>query len=656
MPSASLEATGDPAQSPGGRYFFDDFELDLGRGSLLRRGEEIPLRPKSFAMLQYLLEHASQLVTRQELMSAVWPDVVVTDDSIAQCLIELRRALGDDQRTMIRTVPRRGLIFEPPVRFDEGVAAFIAQRRTRIVRHAWSVVGALAVVAALLWWRAGSRAPEGTLDEETATTAAPASIAVLRFTDMSADGAQSYLADGLSEEIMHLLAQVPSLRVIARTSSFAVEGLTIDKVVEQLDVTHVLEGSVRRQGEQVRVTAQLIDAATSAHLWSRTYDRPLDDFLDLQRDIAGAVAALLQVSLAEAEPSLAKTVDPRAYQLYLEGRHFYLRRADGDLDRARQRYEQAVAISPSTGRAWTGLAAIANARLYGGAMAEQNPAERKRLVQDQAYAVEQALKHGPHLPEAQARAARFYFTQGELERARRHFETLRAIDPEHWLVRAKLAEELFLMGRVEEAVPLIIQSTRLDPLNLVEGGNLAGKLVWAGRHADARDELARIAELSGPLVQHSQHLQLLYARVQILTGDYQGALHSAESLTDPIQRMHVQAIARHHLGRSTEADRALAQMVSEVRDDWDALYVAEVHAQQEDVRGALEWLQRRAPASDCAQQLLLTAIYYSPFLAALAECPAWDAYRTDVLQEMRACMWGIQVGATSLAAAALKEK
>src|SRR5688572_1103419 len=343
-----MVATG-PSVSPH-RYSFGEFTLDLERGALLRRGVDVELRPKSFEVLRVLVERHGRLVTKQELLDAVWGRVVVTEGSVAKCLIEIRRAIDDRSQKLIRTVPRRGYIFDGPVTVGDGDAraptltAAVATRRPHVdaIRR-WTLGAALAVavIIAASWAVVALRgevAPPGA--SETRQARAP-SVAVLPFADMSAEGEYEYLADGIAEEILNLLAKAPSVTVIARSSSFAFKGRNADiaTIAGTLNVTHVLEGSLRRSGNQVRITARFVDAKTSAELWTATYDREIDDVFAVQSDIAAAVAGALRGTL-DGSGELA-TSDGRAYERYLLGRFLFNRRQPGDLTSAESAYRQA---------------------------------------------------------------------------------------------------------------------------------------------------------------------------------------------------------------------------------------------------------------------------------------------------------------------------
>jgi len=361
-------------------YSFGAFTLDVARGTLNRDGVESRLRPKAYAVLRYLVAHPGRLVGKQELLDAVWGSTVVTEGSLTQCVIEIRRALGDAEQRLLRTVPRQGFLFDaavtattPPSQPPATNSPAEVRAATRVPAGqpslplrplATALFGLLLLSGFASWFiahRAADPAPETATAPRAATSAR--SIAVLRFLDLSPLGDQAYFADGLAEEILHLLAQSPDLKVIARSSSFAFEPGSVDlgTVAEQLDVDYVLEGSVRRAAEQLRITVQLIDTSTLSHVWSRTYDRTLSRVLEVQGEVAADVASALAVSL-ELPPASTSPEGAAAQDLYLLGRHLFLRRGPGDLDAAERHFQRAVQLDPQHARAWTALAGVYHVR------------------------------------------------------------------------------------------------------------------------------------------------------------------------------------------------------------------------------------------------------------------------------------------------------
>ena len=267
-------------------YCFGTFILDVRRGSLQQDEREIRLRPKSYAVLRYLAENAGRLVGKDELIAVVWPDVVVTDESVARCISDVRRALDDTRQEIIRTVPRRGYLLAAPV-----------LRATPTT----DCEGASRSVAAI---------PDRP------------SIAVLPFANLSGDPDQDYFAEGMVEEIITALSRISWLFVVARSSSFPYKSRTVDaaQIGRELGVRYVVEGSVRQSGGQVRITTQLIDALGGAHLWADRFDRQLQDIFDVQDQVARGIAGVIEPTLQAAEAARTArrpTSDLSACDLYL---------------------------------------------------------------------------------------------------------------------------------------------------------------------------------------------------------------------------------------------------------------------------------------------------------------------------------------------------
>jgi TolB-like protein/DNA-binding winged helix-turn-helix (wHTH) protein len=303
-------------------YTFDEFTLDLDRGALIDSGADVKLRPKSFEMLSYLVQRQGLLVPKDELLDVIWGQTVVTEGSITQCIKDIRSALHDTSRQKILTIPRRGFIFDLPLTSNGGGTVPDATFRSRFIfiQLIWLTLSAfiLILTAIVIHWAFIDRVAKVPL------TAEAPSIAVLPFQDMSPEQDQAYFADGISEEILSLLAHVPGLRVIARTSSFSFRGQNLDiaTISERLNVTHVLEGSVRKFSNRMRITAQLVDARNSEHLWSETFDRDLENTFVLQDEISVAIVRTLIQHLdpqAEIIPRLVTGASAEAHGANLRG-------------------------------------------------------------------------------------------------------------------------------------------------------------------------------------------------------------------------------------------------------------------------------------------------------------------------------------------------
>jgi adenylate cyclase len=331
-------------------FQFEGYTLDIARGSLRAADREVQLRPKSFEVLRYLVENADRLVTKEELIKAIWPNVVVTDESLTHCISEVRQAIGDSKQAIIATVPRRGYRLVAAV----SQLATNAPAAPRLPPTAGDTTSAPSLL------HLQSQSP--LLDRP--------SVAVLPFVNLSGDAQHDYFSDGITEDIITELSRFSELLVIARNSTFQYKGKALDirQVGRELGAQYVLEGSVRRSGNRVRMTAQLIDATTGAHRWAERYDRELYDVFAVQDEVARAIVAILTAHVNRAEIKRALLKPPaawEAYEYYLRGAEAYILhlswRTKASLYEARHLLEQSLAIDPDYARA---CARLSSTHLY----------------------------------------------------------------------------------------------------------------------------------------------------------------------------------------------------------------------------------------------------------------------------------------------------
>ncbi|HXC10138.1 MAG TPA: winged helix-turn-helix domain-containing protein, partial [Steroidobacteraceae bacterium] len=355
------------------------WRVDPMLGQMSKDDNTVKLERRAMQLLLCLAEHAGQVVSVEQLLDQVWTGVVVTPDSVYHAVAALRRMLGDDSHdpTYIANVPRRGYRLVAPVAawvdptsITGGSSADPAAATATDIatttgtlfgryRTLLSIALAAALILALGYFAADKYwlSRQVTAEHGTLTT----TIAVLPFVDLSEKKDQEYFADGMAEEILDLLAKNASLKVIGRTSSFQFKGKNEDirKIGAELGVAYVLEGSVRRSGDRVRVTAQLISTDTGAHQWSETYDHPIGDVLKMEDEIAGSLVRALQIAVAadrlQSRPTLGNS---EAYDLYLRGRYAQDRQDKESLEEAARYFLQALSLDPTFADASAMLALV----------------------------------------------------------------------------------------------------------------------------------------------------------------------------------------------------------------------------------------------------------------------------------------------------------
>ena len=472
-------------------YAFGQFVVDLRAGALRRGKNTLPLRPKAFDVLVYLIGKRGEAVSKSELIDGVWKDVIVTENSLAQCVKEVRHALGDEAQTIIKTVAKRGYLF----------AALTSEIPDRI--------------------EPASAHPAPPLPGRP-------SIAVLPFTNMSGEQDQEHFADGVTEDLITGLARIHWLFVIARNSSFAYKDRAVDvkDIARQLGVRYILEGSVRRAGQQLRITAQLVDGATGAHHWAERYDRPLGDIFALQDEITRNVAGAIEPRLLAAEGVRAlshPTPDIGAWELVARARTYFWRMTPGDCETAIGALNSAVEGHPDYAPArsllsfclvfgshmgWIdhvqSLPAGERHALRAISLDDRDPwghialaylALMERCTEEAIAGFRRAVEMNPNSAAAHSFLSLGLAFAGVEAEAIQHGEEairLSPIDPEMARTLGGIGVAHYLAGRFDEAIRVTAESLRLRP-GFHGGQRLhCASLAQAGRVDEARGLMAKM--------------------------------------------------------------------------------------------------------------------------------------------------------------------
>ncbi len=387
----------------------------------------------------------------------------------------------------------------------------------------------------------------------TACLIAEHSIAVLPFVNMSDEKSNEYFSDGISEELLNLLAKIPQLQVTARTSSFSFKGkeVAIPEIARTLHVAHVLEGSVRKAGNSVRITAQLIKAGTDTHLWSQTYDRKLDDIFKVQDEIAAAVVEQLKITLLGAAPT-AKPVDGQAYAVFLQARAVERQGSAEAFALAIGLYRQAVALDASDAAAWTGLAEVYCLQEY---QYQRPAAEATQLARE---AIEHALASDPGYAPAHAQLGWIaIFLDRDLAAAARHLEHALSLDPGNTDVLGIAAILARRLGRFEQAVAIGRHLLAHDPVSPTGWDDLGYALLYAGHRDEAIAAFRKVLQLSPNFAGEHWNIGVLLAQ----EGDGRAAMENAEQESDPQFRLFALTAAHFAFGEKAKSDELFAEAI-----------------------------------------------------------------------------------------------
>jgi adenylate cyclase len=484
----------------------------------------------------------------------------------------------------------------------------------RVTRVEFAIITLLFLLGGGLFWRfEHASAPASVaVDVSTAPEAASPiptdhSIAVLPFVNMSSDKDQEYFADGISEELLNLLAQVPQLRVIARTSSFSFKGKEVDiaTIAEKLNVANVLEGSVRKSGDTIRITAQLVRASDSSHLWSQTYDRQMTDVFKVQDEIAAAVVEQLKIKLLADAPK-SRATDPNAYALFLQAREVGRRNTEAAYQQSIALYQQALALDPAYAAAWVGLASVYCDQVNNGL---QLADEGVRLARE---AIAKALELDPDYAPARAQLAwiAIYYDR-DLAAAARYLELALAQEPANPDIIGTAGILARRLGRLDQAIAIAEYLVSGDPVDASGYYDLGLAYRYAGRLNAAIAEFRTGLGLSpGYANAHATIGAMLLQK-----GDARAAL--AETLQEASEQFRMAELSNiyYALGRRSESDAAITDLIRKY-EKTSAVMIAGAMAYRGDASRAFEWLDKAVR-------------YHDPSLGAIADFPSFANIHSD---------------------------
>ncbi len=493
----------DRASSSAETVRFGVFELDLRAGELRKQGIRIRLQEQPLLILQALLERPGEVVTREELQAKIWTErtFVDFDHGLHSAMKRLRDALGDsaDNPRFIETLSRRGYRFIAPVNTPQAppqvapspapvevspqIEAHNETRETgRELTYIFAAAGVLAVAVLAFLFNVG-----GMKSRILGKPSGPfRSLAVLPLANLSSDPAQDYFADEMTEELITQFSKLGDLKVISRTSVMQYKGTrkSLPQIARELGVDAIVEGAVQLSGNRVRITAQLVDAATDRHLWAEDYDRDLSNVLLLQTEVARDIAAKIEVQLTpQQQQQLAREghpVVPEAYEYYLLGRYYWNKRTADGLQRAGTYFQKAIDKDPNFALAYTGLADYyAFLTLLGGP--EIMP-PRQAMAKAKAAAVK-ALELDDSLAEAHASMAHVLHNfDWDFPAAEREFKRAIELNPKYSIVHHWYAHYLMQLGRTSEALNEAKLAKELDPLYLFINNGLARQYYLARQY------------------------------------------------------------------------------------------------------------------------------------------------------------------------------
>ena len=597
------------------RLRFSVFEIDLNAGELRKHGMKIRIQEQPFQLLATLIEHAGEIVSREDLQKKLWTaDTFVDfDHGLNKAINKIRDALGDSAESprFVETVSRRGYRFLAEVqdadgpfnqRLDLGTesrpavesllhtdfAGKQAVPRRFPLSSTWklSIVLLLVLVASVAVWKFHSwKHPPLVIR----------SLAVLPLESLSSDASQDYFADGMTDELISDLGQISALRVISRTSVMAYKHAhkPLPQIARELNVDAVVEGTVLRSGDQVRITAQLIEASSDKHLWSQSYQGELRDTLALQNQVASAIADQIRINLNPQEQAALKNVrvvNPEAYESYLKGRYFWNKRTAVGLRAALAYFNQAVGEDPNYAEAYSGLA------------------DTYALLGDWQYAVMSFKEALPRAKAAAVKAVELDSSMSEahtslgyclrafdwdFDSAGKEFQRAIELNPSYANAHHWNAMNLALLGRPKEALVEMRKAENLDPLSLIINSDLAEFLLLTHSYDESVKQSRKVVEMDPDFAIGHKQLGDAYL-LKKMDKEAVAELQKAVQLSggSPIC---IADLARAYVasGKMNEAVKLLRDLEKNSNASFtDAPHIAMIYAFMGDNEQAMNWLER----------------------------------------------------------------
>jgi TolB-like protein/DNA-binding winged helix-turn-helix (wHTH) protein/Flp pilus assembly protein TadD len=581
-------------------YVFGSYRLDSDERVLLRDGQPVTLPPKDLETLFVLVERAGHIVEKDELLEKVWPGVFVEEGNLARHIFNLRQVLGDtpDGRKYIQTVPKRGYRFVAPVQDDAELAfpnlpapqaseptqatARLGQKSSRwlLLLAVPVALGVTVYLVSRHIWSPRNASPQRAM------------LAVLPFVNLSGDAHEDYFADGLTEEMIAQLGQLQpaKLGVIARTSTVQYKDTKENaaQIGRELGVGYLLEGSVRRGAERVRITAQLIQVPEQTHLWAETYERPLTDVLSIQREIAEKITHSLSIQLLPAPTTVSSSslVNLESYDKYLLGLHELGQGTRESQNKAIQYFQEGITKDPKDARLYAALAGAYDAvTTYYSSPAEVMPRAKQAALR--------AVELDPNLASAHVQLGyvRLFF---DWDWPEAEAEYRRALDINPSLPEAQLgyANYLATLGRFDEAISRVHQAYLFDPLALESRNDALWIYYFSGRMPETVEQCQKMIELEPDAGLPYAILALAYAQM----GQRAETLRAAENairLANSPSVMTTTASALARVGQSAEAIHLLSKALEQAKERYVCRFlVARAYVELGETEKAFESLEQ----------------------------------------------------------------
>lgn len=595
-------------------YKFNNIELDVKNFRLLVHNKEVPVEPQVFNLIVLLIENNDKVVSRDFILDHIWKGRVVSDTSINNHIKSARKVLGDDgqKQAIIKTIHGRGYRFIAAISEEIKNETHTKPIFKIPIKKPTILVG-LVLFTCVILISQYTNLFENKQQQIAHIPAQDRSIAVLAFKDLSPESDQEYFSEGISEELLNLFTKIPNLRVASRTSAFSFKNqeITIEEIGKKLNVAYVLEGSVRKSGDKLRITVQLIHVKNGAHIWSETYNHNFTDIFKVQDEIALAVSEQLKVKLLNAEVR-DRPVNQEAYTLYLQAIYLLKENTEISIKKAMDLIGESITLDTNYAPAWTVYSRILyTVVIYSykkqtpGAFLLSKQAALKAIEIDASYA------------KAYAQLALVNLLEWDTQAAQSNIDQAMLLNPNDSSIVGVAAYNLQLSGQLAACVNMLENAIKLDPLNDIHYLNLGIVYLLLNRLDEAYQAVAKYAYLHPESV--AQHAMM--SHILIAMDKKEEALVEARLEVNDYWRLSTLSFATYAIGDREKADILLKEYVVGYGESIPG-HIASLYAFRGEKDHAFEWLERAYEKHDSG----LMHIINFQTLRNLWEDPRWDVF------------------------------
>ncbi|VAW38209.1 Adenylate cyclase [hydrothermal vent metagenome] len=564
-------------------YTFKNFTINTDNFQLLKNDESLSIEPQVFNIILYLVENQDRVISRNELLEAIWKDKIVSDSSISNYIKSARKVLDDDgqKQAVIKTIHGRGYQFiaeyDSRDKTDSSQKTYSKSKFESTLKRLF-LLGVVLVSSYVIWDLFQNKMEQ---TENITLESEDKSIAVLAFDDLSPESDQAYFSEGISEELLNLFTKIPDLRVASRTSSFSFKNkdVTLEQIGKELNVSYIMEGSVRKSAKKIRVTAQLIRVNDGSHVWSQNYDYQLQDIFKIQDEISQAVSEQLELTLSN-DMKRSQSVNPDVQSLYLRALYFYRENTADSLKQALKIIDEALSIDSNYAPTWT-----LKSRIYHKIAIYSYDKDDTEYLKLAKQAIVNAKNIDNSYAMANAQMALINLIEWDFETARFNIDLAMSSKNLNSATIDIIANYFLLTGQIEKSVDMLYDDMDNNPINDTHHLYLSAAYLFFNQLKDFKNRLNKYVFFHP----EGQGIYELYFYYLVVKEEYQSALEEAELNNNKFWKLNILEFVNFAQGKREYADELLKEIITDY--SFAPMHIALHYALRKDANNAFKWLE-----------------------------------------------------------------